>query len=80
MKNNLLMENQLLSLKSRLLFKKICCSKLTTSLVNFSLKFQMLIFQICQSVLLKKMRRSFCTAKASLIFSTKISVYNVVKS
>ena len=30
------------------------CSKLTTSLVNETLKFQTLIFQICQYFLLKK--------------------------
>ena len=46
------------------------CSKLTTSLVNVSLNFQKLISQICQDFLLKK-ERSFCIAKASLIFSTK---------
>ena len=51
------------------------CSKLTTSLVNVSLKFQILIFQICQYDLLENVR-SFCIAKASLIFSTKnISVF-----
>ena len=53
------------------------CSKLTMSLVNVSLKFQMLISQICQYFLLKK-----CEKKTSLIFSTKnISVfcYKVVK-
>ena len=69
------------------------CSKLTTWLVNVSLKFQTLVSQICQYFLLKKCEkllhsfcwknvRSFCTAKASLIFSTKkISVfgYKVIK-
>ena len=57
------------------------CSKLTTSLVNVSLKFQMLIAEIGQHFLLKKVR-SFCNAKASLTFSTKsISEfgYKVVK-
>ena len=52
------------------------CSKLTTSLVNVSLKFQMLISEICQYFLLKKCE------KASLIFSIKnISIigYKVVK-
>ena len=52
------------------------CSKLTSLLVNVSLKFQTLLSQICQYFLLKK------CAKASLIFSTKnISVigYKVVK-
>ena len=42
------------------------CSKLTTSLVNVSLKFQTLILQIHCYFLLKK-----CTAKDSHIFSTK---------
>ena len=51
------------------------CSKLTTSLVNETLKFQTLISQICQYFLLKKNVR-----KAFLIFSTKISVYLVMKS
>ena len=46
------------------------CSKLMTSLVNVSLKFQTLISNICQYFLLKK---------ASLIFSTKILVYLVIK-
>ena len=43
------------------------CSKLTTSLVNVSLKFQTLISDIRQYFLLKDVRR-FCSAKASLIF------------
>ena len=60
------------------------CSKLTTSLVNDSLKFQTLISQICQYFLLKKCKKllQLCSAKASLIFSTKnVSVfgYKVVK-
>ena len=46
------------------------CSKLTMSLVNVSLKFQTLISEKCQNFLLKNVR-SFCSAKASLIFSTK---------
>ena len=50
-------------------------SKLTTLLVNISLKFQILISENCQNFLLKNVR-SFCSAKASLIFSTKnISVF-----
>ena len=56
------------------------CSKLTTSLVNVSLKFQKFISEICQFC--RKNVRSFCSAKASLIFSTKnISVfgYKVIK-
>ena len=58
------------------------CSKLTTSLVNEPLKFQMLISQIGQYFLLKKHVRSFCNAKASLIFSTKsfsVFSYKVAK-
>ena len=48
------------------------CSKLTTPLVNVSLKFQTLISQICQYILLKKCEKLLqCSAKASLIFSTK---------
>ena len=39
------------------------CSKLTTSLVNETLKFQALKFHICQYFL--------CSAKASLIFNRK---------
>ena len=49
------------------------CSKLTTSLVNVSLKFQTLILQIHCYFLLKKCEnpRILCTAKDSHIFSTK---------
>ena len=47
------------------------CSKLTTSLVNVSLKFQTLILQIHCYFLLKKNVRILCTAKDSHIFSTK---------
>ena len=52
------------------------CSKLTTSLVNVSLKFQTLILQIHSYFLLKKCEnplhvRILCTAKDSHIFSTK---------
>ena len=57
------------------------CSELTTSLVNVSLNFQKLMSQICQYFLLKNVR-SFCSAKASLIFSTKnfsVFGYKVVK-
>ena len=46
------------------------CSKLTTSLVNVSLKFQMLISEICHYFLLKKCEK-LLHAKASLTFSTK---------
>ena len=49
------------------------CSKLTTSLVNVSLKFQTLISQISRYFLLKKM----CEAH---FFQQKISVYLVIKS
>ena len=52
------------------------CSKLTTSLVNVSLKFQTLISEICQYFCWKNVW-SFCSAKASLIFSTKnISIFS----
>ena len=59
------------------------CSKLTTSLVNEALKFQTLISQICQYFLLKNCEKLLqCSAKASLIFSTKnfsVFGYKVVK-
>ena len=53
------------------------CSKLTTLLDNFSLKFHMSVSEICQYFLLKKCEKLLhCIAKASLIFSTKkISVF-----
>ena len=50
------------------------CSKLTTSLVNVSLKFQTLISEIRHYFLLKNVR-SFCIAKVSLTFSTKMSIW-----
>ena len=53
------------------------CSKPMTMLVNVWLKCPTLISEICQYFLLKNC--SFCSAKASLIFSTKISVYLVIK-
>ena len=46
------------------------CSKLTTSLVNGSLKFQTLISETCQYFCCKNVR-SFCGAKASHIFQQK---------
>ena len=57
------------------------CSKLKTLLVNISLIFQTYISQMHQFFCWKNERR-FCSAKASLIFSTKnISVvgYKVIK-
>ena len=47
------------------------CSKLTTSLVKVSLKFQMLISQICQYF--------FAVQKLLSFFQQKISVYLVIK-
>ena len=55
------------------------CSKLTTSLVNFSLKFQMLISEICHHFLLKKCE-AFALQKLLLFFQQEISVYLVIKS
>ena len=55
------------------------CSKLTTSLVNETLKFQMLISQICQYFLLKKCEK---LAKLLSFFSTKnfsVFGYKVLK-
>ena len=72
------------------------CSKLTTSLVNVSLKFQMLISYIHQYFWLKNLLKfqmlisyihkyfllkkceKLLHCKASLIFSTKISVFLVI--
>ena len=50
------------------------CSKLTTLLVNVSLKFQTLISSICQYFLLKKCE------KLLSFFQQKISVYLEIKS
>ena len=47
------------------------CSKLTKSLVKVSLKLQTSVSEIHHYFLLEKNVRSFCIAKASLIFSTK---------
>ena len=46
------------------------CSKLTTSLVNDSLKFTSSDTRICRNFLLKNVS-SFCSAKATHIFSAK---------
>ena len=48
------------------------CSKLTTSLVNEMLKFEMLIFQICQYFLLKKCEKLFAVQKLLSFFQQKI--------
>ena len=55
------------------------CSKLTTSLVNISLKFQTLIFQIRQHFLLKKCENLFALQKLLSFFQQKISVYLDIK-
>ena len=57
------------------------CSKLTTSLVNVSLKFQMLISEICQYFLLKKCEKLLQCKSFSHFFNKNISVfgYKVVK-
>ena len=52
------------------------CSKLTTSLINETLKFQTLISQIFQYFLLKKCKKLL----QFLFFQQKISVYLVIKS
>ena len=54
------------------------CSKLTMSLVNVSLKFQMLISENCQNFLLKKCEKLL--QKLLSFFQQKISVYLVIKS
>ena len=57
------------------------CSKLTTSLVNVSLKFQMLIIQICHYFLSKKIEKLLQCKSFSNFFNKKFSVfgYKVVK-
>ena len=60
------------------------CSKLTTSLVNVSLKFQMLISEICQKCLLRKYETRLHCKSFSYFFdktTKKFSVfgYKVVK-
>ena len=47
------------------------CSKLMTSLVNVSLKFQTLIFQICQYFLLKKYQKLLHCKSFSHFFNKK---------
>ena len=47
------------------------CSKLTTSLVNVSLKFQTLISEICQYFLLKKLL-SFFNKKYQIFYGYKV--------
>ena len=47
------------------------CSKLTTSLVNETLKFQMLISQICQYFLLKKCDKLLQCKSFSHFFNKK---------
>ena len=47
------------------------CSKLTTSLVNVSLKFQTLISQICQYFFVEKMREAFAVLLLLSFFQQK---------
>ena len=55
------------------------CSKLTTSLVNVLLKFQMLISKICQYFFMKKCEKLLQCKSFSHFFQQKISVYLVIK-
>ena len=50
-----------------------CCSKLTTSLVNEMLKFQISVSQLCQFFLLRNCE------KLLSFFQPKMSVYLVIK-
>ena len=52
------------------------CSKLTMSLVNFHLKFQVLISEIIQYFFVKKCEKQ----KLLSFFQQKIPVYSVTKS
>ena len=54
------------------------CLKLTTSLVNVSLKFQTVISEICQYFLLKKMPEAFALQKLFAFLQQKI-VFLVIK-
>ena len=74
---------------NRFLFPGATCSKLTMSLVNNSLKFQMAILQIhCYFFLLKKcenaLQRMFamhCKERIlTIFFQQKITVYLLLKS
>ena len=56
------------------------CSKLTTSLVNVSLKFQTIVSQIRQYFLLKKCEKLFSRFFFFFFFFQKISVYFLIKS
>ena len=51
------------------------CSKLTTSLVNETLKFQMLISQICQYFLLKKYEKLLQCKSFSHSLNKNITVF-----
>ena len=65
-----------LSCCSKLIKSGPSCSKLTTSLVNVSLKFQMLISEMCQYFLLKKCVK-LLQCKSFSHFSTKnISIFS----
>ena len=55
------------------------CSKLMTSLVNISLKFQMLISEIHQYFLLKNCEKLLQCNSFSHFFQKKMSVYLVIK-
>ena len=55
------------------------CSKLTTSLVNVSLKFQTIISQICQYFLLKKCEKLLHCKSFSHFFNKKY-LHLVIKS
>ena len=54
-------------------------SKLTTSLVNVWLNFQMLISQIHRYFFVEKMREAFAVQKLLKFFQQKTSVYLVIK-
>ena len=56
------------------------CSKLTTSLVNISLKFRTCISEICKYFFVEKTREAFAVQKLFSFFRQKISLYLVIKS
>ena len=68
-----------INISNEIIFSGPSCSKLTTSLVNVSLKFQTLISQIHQYFLLKKCEKLLQCKSFSHVFQQKNSVYLVIK-
>ena len=69
------------NISNELNFSGLGCSKLTTSLVNISIKFQTLISEICQYFLLKECEKLLQCKSFSHFFNKNIGAfgYKVVK-